>query len=115
MGADGFVVFYGVRRVIQSESEISLIEVKKHSIQQLAQKHRLQIWWGNNYESDNTEPDGEYVLIGHKIGNFGIEGKLADSLSDDAFIQMMHDVKAKFSAAKIEEAPKLLFQMDPDF
>ena len=71
MGADAFVVFYGIRYEVpvDGDSEIELLEKRKHPLQIAARNAELDTWWGC------LTADADYHLfVGKSLTNSNPEG-----------------------------------------
>ena len=58
-----------------------------------------------------TDGEPHFLLIGAKIGAFGVEGASAAELSEPEWAGIVAATKAKSGEAGIEEEPKFLLQL----
>ena len=109
MGADVFVVYYGVRYVVSDDAELTQLEELRHPTLRAATAVGLEHWWG-------PLPDNEedyYFLVGTEIGTFGWEGEHHRSVEDNTLLGIMEDTHDKLRQAGIREAPSLHIQFEP--
>ena len=111
MGADGVILFYGVRYQVSDDSEISLLSARKHPLIEAAQRAGLESYWGN-FSIDG----GEYYLIyiGKEITNLGYEGKSELELADEQFERIKDETKDRLKRGGFSLAPAFFAQFEPD-
>ncbi len=117
MGADSFLVFYGLRQDFGNledrtidEVAIKSLERETHPVLAIAKAAGLDTWWG-----DFSLTSEHYLLfIGKQIGILGWEYDSGASLSDDALKAIMEDVKVKIGKAGLEGEAQLWMQFEPD-
>lgn len=112
MGADSFVVYYGVRYQVTDKAELEQLEVAKHPLIVAAKRVGLQHYWGN-FSMDG----GEYylLLIGRKIGVFGFEGINERELADKEMLEIMRDTRERLQRGGFSLVPALQIQFEPDY
>lgn len=109
MGAEGFVIYYGVRYLIPNEDEIAKLEDETHPMLRAAAQVGLQYWWGL------TPEENCFLLIGTQVGNLGWEGVSHRMLTDDQFLSIMETTRIKLLEAEFTQEPALHAQFEPDF
>jgi hypothetical protein len=111
MGADGVVVFYGVRYQVTDESEITNLSAGNHPLVEAAERVGLEHYWGN-FSLDG----GEYYLlyIGTEIANLGYEGMSELELPDEQFAMIQEETKNKLKRGGFSLVPSLFAQFEPD-
>lgn len=110
MGADSFVIFYGLKRQL-SEEECDACETKQHPWMLLAKQSGLDHYWGNFYE----DHDRYILLIGHQVGAFGGEGLAEAALNFEDLSRINEGVVAKLRTAGFDQTPALHCLYEPDF
>ena len=111
MGAESFLLYYGLRFAV-SEEEIESMETKTHPFQVEAVKAGLDSWWGN-YATDGGED--YYFFVGKQLGVFGAEYSGFLSVSDEGLAQVLQETKEKLKQAGFRKTATLLAQWEPDF
>jgi len=109
MGADSFVIYFGVRREL-SEAEYDTCERKQHAWQMIARQFGLNQYWGNF----SIDSDRYILLIGHQLGAFGAEGLSELELSSEEFALMSNEVSEKLRRAGIDQDPAFHCLYEPD-
>lgn len=111
MGADGFLLYYGVRYIVsyQAEEEIASLEEGTHPKLEAARKAGLQDWWGK------TEDENYFLLIGAQLGNLGWEGDEHRRIEESDLAAIMNITRAKLQQAGFSQIPALHAQFEPDF
>jgi hypothetical protein len=110
MGADSFIVYYGIRWEVSDEAEIESLELKKDSRIKLAKQHKLNLWWGVT-----TDQERYFLLIGTELGSFGWEGASNRSISDIEVRDVVKGTIGKLKDAGFKENPAFHFQFEPDY
>jgi hypothetical protein len=106
MGADIVYAFFGVRYQIESDDELEQLETGEDPRLKAARKAKLQFCLARM-----TDGEPHFLLIGTKIGAFGVEGASAAELSEPELAGVVAAAKAKLREAGIEEEPKFLLQL----
>ena len=106
MGADAFYVYFGVRYTVQSDNELEQIELSKDPRQFAAQKAHLQTCTGRPTDGRRC-----LLLVGTKIGHFGIENEMRAAISEEEMRQLVEDTKRRLIEAGIHEPPQFQFQV----
>ena len=117
MGADYFLVFYGLRVDLGNYEDqsidynaINLLELQTHPLQTKAQSAGLETWW----ENFSLRSEHYLLFIGKKIGTLGWEYLSSLSLSETEINAITVDVKSKLRQAGLSDAAKLWLQFGPD-
>ena len=112
MGADAVYFYYGVRRTIppDDEEQIGQLEDDSHPIYNFAFDHKLHVAWGCL-----TDGADYFLLIGHEIGCFGIEGIHEQSISETRFADVVEKTKARLKEAGITEPPAFYVQLNAQY
>ena len=110
MGADSFVVYFGIRQTVQSDEELDLLERRADPRQIAARKRGLRTHLG---QSTNGEP--HFLLIGAEIGVFGVEGKLDSAISEEAMRNSVEHWKRSLKEAGFDDAPAFIFQVEAQY
>ena len=111
MGADAFVVCYGIRYSLGRDADISdeqlaVFEEERDPRMLAAAKVGLKTWW------DKETDGGEYVLfVGAMLGELGIEHDMSRSVADPALAEAMERTRALLKQAGLEGTPALHFQV----
>ena len=111
MGADLFLVYYGLRWELNdsAEEELSLLEERLDPRQIAARSHNLDCWWGGT-----TDEGAYYVLVGKSVGRFGWENESFGRLEDTEARRLMEGTREKLRAAGFEGEPAWHFHFEPD-
>lgn len=112
MGADSVYFYYGVRRAIapDDEGQIGQLEDDSHPIYNLAFDHKLHVAWGCL-----TDGADYFLLIGHEIGCFGIEGIHERGFNETELVEVVEKTKARLKAAGIGEPPAFYVQLQAQY
>lgn len=112
MGADAFVVFYGVRETVPADdhSQLDQLESGSHPVLRSANAANLQTWWGRL-----TEGSDYHILIGRKVGVFGVENDHDSSLEIGAIKEVAEQVASRIKASGISGSPSLHFQLEAQY
>ncbi len=111
MGADAFVVCYGMRYSLGLDADISdealaVFEEDRDPRMVAAAKAGLKTWWGK--ETDG----GEYFLfVGAVLGHLGIEWDMNRTIADPELVQAMERTRRLLKEAGLEGTPALHFQV----
>jgi hypothetical protein len=112
MGANSFVVFYGLRWEIDSgnQDEVTQLEENRDARQLAARQHQLDCWWGAT-----ADEDFYFLIIGKRIGRFGWEGMHALQLADAEVSAIVEETARLVADAQFEGTPAWHYQFEPDF
>jgi hypothetical protein len=111
MGADSFVVCYGIRYSLgldadMSDEALAVFEEERDPRMLAAAKVGLKAWW------DKETDGGEYVLfVGAMLGHLGIESAMNGGVSDPELAQAMERTRSLLAQAGLEGTPALHFQV----
>lgn len=106
MGSDFFYVFFGVRYQVNSEEDIEQLETGANPRLRAAKKVKLQSCFDRL-----TDGEPHFLLIGTKIGTFGVEGAASAELSEAELAHLVASTKAKLLEAGIANEPRFHFQL----
>ena len=112
MGADLFIVAFGVRHVVDGDDEeaIEALELRTDYRFKAARSNKLKVWWG--FSGDGGPA---HVIVGDIIGKFGIEADYHAVISTGELAERAASVVENLKAAGFEEEPLLHFQFEADF
>jgi hypothetical protein len=112
MGADAFVVFYGVRETIPADDtdQLDLLESRTHPLLISARAAGLDRWWGRL-----TDGSDFHVLIGARIGVFGVENDQELSIDSDELLRLIDAVRASLESSGIRGTPALHCQLEAQY
>src|SRR5262245_11253094 len=103
MGADSFVVYYGVRRRV-IDDEVEQCDARTHPCIRAARDAGLKHYWCN-FSLEGAE---DYLLfVGRQLGVFGAEGIAELQIADSEFQAIAHDTRQRLERAGITETPAL--------
>jgi len=109
MGAESFVIYYGLKFPVAEEDVKELMKAK-HSYQVTAQHLGLDCYWG-----DFSPFEYEYgVFLGKEIGVLGAEHEWNQEVSEAELNRIIDTTKAILKKAGFKEEPKLLMHLQPD-
>ena len=111
MGADAFVVFYGVRQTVpDDDATLEALEEGDHPLLSLPLGCGLVSWWGRL-----TDGSDYHILLGKRIGVFGVEGQHESSLSVADIQAIATEVDALLAEHSIRGKPSLHFQLEAQY
>ena len=112
MGADSVYFYYGVRRTIDLDDaeQVRQLEDESHPIYDLAFEHHLHVAWGCL-----TDGADHFMLIGHEIGCFGVEGISEHSFTEAKLAETAEKTKARLKEAGIHEPPAFYVQLQAQY
>jgi len=111
MGADSFYVYYGVKRNVALDSpELELLEEKKLPILRSALAAKLNVAWGRL-----TDGEDYFLLIGHEIGCFGVEGFTDRELPAEGLRRIVEQTDERLRRAGISETPAFHYQLNAQY
>jgi hypothetical protein len=111
MGADAFYVYYGVKRSVElGSSEMELLEREKHPVFDTAFDAKLHVTWGRM-----TEGEDYFLLIGHKIGCFGVENETYRQIPAEEMRRIIEQTDQRLRQARITETPAFHCQLDAQY
>ena len=110
MGADSFVVYYGIRLIVQNEAETSALERRTDPRQRAARDAGLKSYFGRL-----TDGEPHHLLIGTEIGVFGIENQTCIEMPMDRLLQAVEVTDRKLKEAGFLQKPALVFQLEAQY
>ncbi len=109
MGADAFVAFYGVRYVL-ADDEIEAVESDQDRRVIAARGAKLQTYFGRL-----TDGEPYFLLIGARLGVFGVENDPYRSFDTSALERIMVDTLGKLAEAGLSGEPQLHLQLEAQY
>ena len=106
MGADAFVVYFGVRFTVQSDEEVEGLERRVDPRLSAARKAGLRTYWGRP-----TDGDPYFLLVGHEVGKFGIENTISSTLNVADLQTVTDGTSEKLRQAGFDLQPAFHFQV----
>lgn len=110
MGADAFVVYFGLRFPVDGGAELEALERREDARIHAARKARLKTFFGRA-----TEGEPYFLLVGTELGQFGIQGRMAAELSEAELRRVMEETKEKLRRAGLEGEPALHLRVIAQF
>ena len=108
MGADAFVVFFGVRYSIpDDDDDLEKLDSRTDPRVEAARGAGLHTYCGRL-----TEGEDHFLLIGFRLGVFGVENELQKSIWERELLQTMERTRLKLRDASFKEEPALHLQLD---
>lgn len=109
MGADALIVFYGLRFSL-NDAEVDAIENRTDARVIAAQRAKLQTYCGRV-----TDGQPHFLLIGTRLGVFGVENESERSIDAPQWEQVTRETTAKLVAAGLTDPPQLHFQLEAQY
>lgn len=109
MGADTFIAFCGVRYLL-AESEIDAVEIHQDRRVLAARRVKLQTYFGRL-----TDGEPHFLLVGARLGVFGVENDSYGSFDAPTLARMMLDTRAKLAEAGLSGEPQLHLQLEAQY
>ena len=109
MGADAFIGFYGIEKVLSPE-QTGAFDQKTDERAIRARKHKLHFHLGRI-----TDGRDFHLLIGKRIADLGLEGGEEASYTDSDFAALQEEVKSKLRDAGFGGAPRLIFMLNAQY
>lgn len=110
MGADVFIAFYGLEFPVPDGEALTEIEEQNDERVVLARKHRLDWWLGRL-----TDGAPFHLLVGKKIGQFGVESSHGAEMSDTDMDGIREQTRQRLVAAGFQESPRMIFKYESDY
>ena len=112
MGADAFVVYYGVRLTVPLSDEklVQQLEDEQHPWQVIGESVDLDVWWGQH-----TMDSDYHVFVGKRVGLFGGECLKQLEISGQDLQKLMIAVDAVLSRTALSQRAGLHLQFEEDF
>ncbi|KLU03468.1 hypothetical protein RISK_004472 [Rhodopirellula islandica] len=108
MGADAFLVFYGVRETVaDDDAAIEALEEGDHPLLSLPRTCGLDSWWGRL-----TDGSEYHILLGKRVGVFGVENQHDASIDPAGLSVIASEVDALLTKHGISGTPTLHFQLE---
>jgi hypothetical protein len=106
MGADAFIVYFGIRYTVESEDELDRLERRDDPRLVAARKARLKTYFGRA-----TEGEDHCLLVGSELGQFGVEAKMEAELTEEELQRVAAETAEKLVQAGLEGRPKRYLQV----
>ena len=111
MGADAFVVYYGVRETVPcDEASLDALEEGGHPLLSVPRGCGLTNWWGRL-----TDGSEYHILLGKQVGVFGVENQHEANISVSDLQAIAAEVDALLLQHGIEGKPSLHFQLEAQY
>ena len=110
MGADAFIVFYGVRFDVGDADESESLAVKNDTRLALAKRGGLDTYIGRV-----TDGEPYFLFVGRRLGLFGVEGATSMSFKTEELAQLATETDTRLSALGIRGEPKFWFQLEAQY
>jgi hypothetical protein len=109
MGSDRFICYCGLRFVI-TEREVEAVEMNLDERVLAARNVGLHCYLGRL-----TDGEPHFLLIGIRLGAFGIENDAYRSLDQTTLERTMVQTRAKLARAGLSGEPELHFQLEGQY
>lgn len=109
MGADAFIAFYGVRYTL-TDAEMDAVERNADERTIAARRVELQAYSGRL-----TDGEPPFLLVGTRLGVFGVENESHRSIDEPQLEQIMRDTATKLEAAGLLGTPQLHLQFQAQY
>ena len=109
MGADAFIAFYGLRYTL-SEAELEGVEQRTDHRITAARRVKLQTYLGRL-----TDGEPHFLLVGTRLGVFGVQNESARSVDAGEFQKVMSDTTTKLREAGLSGDPALHLQFESQY
>jgi hypothetical protein len=105
MGADAFVAFYGLHYTL-SDDEADAVEQQTDARVTAAKRAKLQTYFGRL-----TDGEPYFLLLGTRLGVFGVENECGRSFDAAALDRIMRETATKLRKAGLPDTPQLHLQL----
>jgi hypothetical protein len=109
MGADAFVAFYSVRYIL-ADDEVEAVETNRDRRVVAARGTKLQLHMGRL-----TDGEPYFLLIGLRLGVFGVENDSYRSFDALSLERIMVDTRGKLAEAGLSGEPQLHLQLEAQY
>ena len=109
MGADAFIAFYGLRYTL-SDGELDAVEQRTDHRVIAARRVKLQTSFGRL-----TDGEPHFLLVGTRLGVFGVENESARSVDGGELQKIMSDTATKLREAGLSGVPGLHLQFEAQY
>jgi hypothetical protein len=109
LGADAFIAFYGLRYTL-TDAEMDAVEQNSDERVVAARRAKLQ-----TYSGRLTDGQPSFLLVGTRLGVFGLENESERSVDGAQLEQIMRDTAAKLQTAGLPGAPQLHLQFEAQY
>jgi hypothetical protein len=109
MGADSFVVYYGLRYVVADE-DIEAVERRTDHRVIAARRTKLQTYFGRL-----TDGEPHFLFVGTQLGVFGVENDSLQAYDAPALERIINDTRRKLAEAGLPGEPQLHLQLQAQY
>jgi len=109
LGANAFIAFYGLRYTL-TDAEMDAVEQNSDERVIAARRAKLQ-----TYPGRLTDGQPHYLLVGTRLGVFGIENESVRSVDTSELEEIMRGTTEKLNAAGLPGAPQLHLQFEAQY
>lgn len=106
MGADVLYAFYGIQFTVESDGELEALETRTDPRLKAARAAGLTTCFDRA-----TEGQPHFFLIGHRLGEFGIQAGTQATISKQELLEIMARTEAGLLRAGFAQQPGLHFQL----
>jgi hypothetical protein len=112
MGANTFIVFYGIKLAISRTDEDTLdaLETRTEPRIRHARQHGLHVYWGRP-----TDGRDYFLYIWHQIGVLGVENDTYIRVPLDKLTETAINVQTRLKEAGFHESPALQLQLEAQY
>jgi len=110
MGADVFIAFYGLEFPVPDGETLAEIEEQNDERVVRANEHWLDWWLGRL-----TDGAPFHLLIGKKLGQFGVESSHGVDFRDADIDGLREQTRRRLAAAGFQESPGLILKYESDY
>lgn len=112
MGADAFLVFYGIKIALNSEDESLWETIESEAEPRIvaAQQAGLDTWTGRM-----TDGEDEFLYIGRNLGSLGDQGSSYLQIGMEELSLLSLKVAAKLKEAGLEGDPAFHLQLEAQY
>lgn len=111
MGADAVHVFFGLRMVPSSDVELAALEEGTDPRVLVAARAGLKTYFGRP-----TDGEPSFLLIGHRIGTFGVENSIGATLTEGELASLVTDTKRRLEAGQFAATDaRFHFQLEAQY
>ncbi|WP_428304838.1 hypothetical protein [Lacipirellula sp.] len=110
MGADSVIAFYGVRYEVGDADEVDALETSQDERLRIAKLAKLQTWCGRT-----TDGEPYHLLVGRKLGAFGVQGEVSRDYSADDLAAIARTVDETLIAHGFVGEPRFWFILEAQY
>jgi len=110
MGADAFVVFYGIRYEIHDEHEIDAVSENSDPRITAAKQGKLDFYMGRL-----TDGEPHFLFVGRRLGVFGVQNEMLKVYSAEDLARIAKHTEASIRSVGLSESARFWFQLDAQY